>query len=209
MMKLGDEISAIHQAGADYIHIDIMDNHFAPNLTFGPDICAALHRQHPELPIDVHLMISPVDEMIEPFAKAGAARISIHPEATHHLNRSIQLIKDAGCDAGLVLNPATSIEWLRWCHLHLDFVLVMTVNPGFAGQELLTEIIPKISDIHSCYPNLPICVDGGINLANINSLAIAGATEFVAGSTIFNHNDYHQIIQSMRQKAMQIHATVT
>lgn len=206
LMILEQEISAIQASGADFLHIDVMDNHYVPNLTFGPLICSALHKRFPDLPLDVHLMITPVDEMIQIFAEAGARRISIHPDATRHLDRSLQLIKSAGCQAGLVLNPSTPIDCIRWCQHHLDFVLVMTVNPGFAGQSLITETIPKIEQIHAEYPNLQICVDGGITVDNIGLLAAAGAKEFVAGSTIFKSSDYAEIIHQLRQAANQSHA---
>ncbi|MGV3739895.1 MAG: ribulose-phosphate 3-epimerase [Gammaproteobacteria bacterium] len=206
LLALGQDITAIQAAGADFLHLDVMDNHYVPNLTFGPHMCQILHRQFPDLPLDVHLMISPVDTMIVNFAKAGAKRISIHPEATTHLDRSLQLIKDEGCQAGLVLNPATSIDYLQWCEHQLDFVLLMTVNPGFAGQTLISTVIPKITQVHKQYPNLRICVDGGITVDNISSLAAAGATEFVAGSTIFNSSNYVEIISTLRQKAMHVHA---
>ena len=195
---LGEEINAVMQAGADMIHFDVMDNHYVPNLTFGPLLCQAIHNRFNTLPIDVHLMADPVDELIQQFAAAGATRISIHPDATTHLDRSLQLIKDLGCQVGLVLNPATSPNCLEWCAHHLDFVLIMTVNPGFGGQKLLPEIIKKIEFTRHQFPQLPICVDGGITLENITALAIAGATQFVAGSTIFNSKNYAKTIAMLR-----------
>lgn len=201
MMRLGEEIEAVVQAGADMLHVDVMDNHYVPNLTFGPLICERIRKQFPQLPIDVHLMVSPVDALIQQFANAGVNRISIHPDATIHLDRSLQLIKQSGCQAGLVLNPATSIDCLAWCIHRLDFVLVMTVNPGFGGQTLIPEVIDKISKIHKLYPSLPICVDGGVVETNINLLASAGATEFVAGSAIFNSDNYKRTITNMRHNA--------
>lgn len=198
MTKLGDEVHAVMEAGADMIHFDVMDNHYVPNLTFGPPICQALHKRFPQYVIDVHLMTCPVDELIVQFAKAGANRISIHPEATIHLDRSLQLIRQQGCKAGLVLNPATSIDCLQWCIHRLDFVLVMTVNPGFGGQTLIPEVIDKITLIKQKYPKLPICVDGGISASNIAQIARAGASEFVAGSAIFSSDDYAKTIKTMR-----------
>ncbi len=196
--RLGEEVDAALKAGADYIHFDVMDNHYVPNLTFGPLFCEALTQRIPKILIDVHLMVQPVDALIEAFAKAGAKRISIHPDATTHLDRSLQLINDLGCEAGLVLNPATSIDHLTWCIHHLSFVLVMTVNPGFGGQKLILPILDKIKQIHSLYPNLPICIDGGVTIENIASLAQSGASQFVAGSAIFHSTDYQITIDKMR-----------
>lgn len=196
--RLGDEVDAVLNAGADYIHFDVMDNHYVPNLTFGPLFCEALIKRNPNTPIDVHLMVHPVDPLIEAFAKAGAKRISIHPDATIHLDRSLQLIKSLGCEAGLVLNPATPIEIVQWCIHHLSFVLVMTVNPGFGGQKLIPSVIDKIKQLHALYPHLSICIDGGVCVDNIALLAQAGAREFVAGSAIFNSPNYQKTIQNMR-----------
>jgi ribulose-phosphate 3-epimerase len=195
---IAEEIQAVMEAGADMIHVDVMDNHYVPNLTFGPLLCQAIHKRFDKLPIDVHLMTTPVDELIEQFAAAGATRISIHPDATIHLDRSLQLIKNLGCQAGLVLNPATSIDCLDWCAHRLDFVLIMTVNPGFGGQTLITDVIKKIKLTNLQFPQLPICVDGGITTENINALAIAGATQFVAGSAIFNSKNYAKTIAMLR-----------
>lgn len=200
MTRIGDEVDAVIKAGADYIHFDVMDNHYVPNLTFGPAFCDALIKRFPHLPIDVHLMATPVDALIEAFAQAGTQRISIHPDATIHLDRSLQLIKTMGCKAGLVLNPATSLDSLTWCVHNLDFVLVMTVNPGFGGQKLIPEVINKISQIHQLYPQLNICVDGGVTTKNIADLARAGANQFVAGSAIFNSTSYTETITKMREQ---------
>lgn len=199
LTRLGEEIEAVMQGGADMIHIDVMDNHYVPNLTFGPVLCQSIHQRFPDVPLDVHLMVSPVDDLIERFAAAGATRISIHPEATNHLDRSLQLIKSKGCQAGLVLNPATSMDWIEWTLHRLDFILIMTVNPGFGGQELIRELIKKIELTHLHFPKLPICIDGGITPKNIKALALAGATEFVAGSTIFNSTDYAKTMAMLRK----------
>ncbi len=200
MTRLGEEVAAVMKAGADMIHFDVMDNHYVPNLTFGPVMCKALRKRFPELMIDVHLMTCPVDALIKEFAAAGAARISIHPDATIHLDRSLQLIKENGCEAGLVLNPATPIDCIKWCVHRLDFVLVMTVNPGFGGQKIITEVLEKIRLIHEQYPHLPICVDGGVTTENIASVSSAGASEFVTGSALFNNPDYAKTIAAMRQQ---------
>lgn len=199
-LRLYEEAHAVIQAGADMLHLDIMDNHYVPNLTFGPQLCRALNKQFKQIPIDVHLMVSPVDELIRQFAAEGARRISIHPEATFHVDRSLQLIRELNCQAGLVLNPATTLDCLHWIHHRLDFVMIMTVNPGFGGQALIAEVIPKIKAVHQNYPQLPICVDGGITHDNIAMLAQAGASEFVAGSAIFNSPDYQQTMLGMRKQ---------
>lgn len=204
LTRIGDEVDAVMKAGADFIHFDVMDNHYVPNLTFGPAFCEALIKRFPGLPIDVHLMVRPVDNLIESFIKAGSQRISIHPDATPHLDRSLQLIKNSGCKAGLVLNPATPIDILTWVAYQLDFVLVMTVNPGFGGQKLIPEMLNKIIQIRQLYPHLDLCVDGGVTPKNIATLARAGANQFVAGSAIFNSGDYLQTINSMREQLTNI-----
>jgi ribulose-phosphate 3-epimerase len=196
--RLGDEIDSLMSLGIDTIHIDIMDNHYVPNLTFGPLICEALNKRYPALQMDVHIMASPVDGLIQACADAGATQISIHPDASIHLDRSLQLIRNLGCKAGLVLNPATSPNHLDWCMHHLDFVLIMTVNPGFGGQSLIPYMIQKIVQVHKLYPKLPIVVDGGINTTNIASLAQAGASAFVVGSALFNTPDYAKTLLSLR-----------
>ena len=196
---IGDEINAVMKAGVEMIHIDVMDNHYVPNLTFGPQLCQSIHQRFKSLAIDVHLMVKPVDDLIQQFAAAGAKRISIHPNSTLHLDRSLQLIKDLGCQAGIVLNPSTSPDCIEWCIHRLDFVLIMTVNPGFGGQTLITEVIQKIERTSRQYPQLPICVDGGVTTANIAALVLAGATEFVAGSTIFKSKDYAKTIAQLRE----------
>ncbi len=201
LTHIADEIQAVMKGGADMIHFDVMDNHYVPNLTFGPPLCKSIRKHFDALPIDVHLMTQPVDDLIQQFAAAGANRISIHPDATHHLDRSLQLIQDLGCHAGLVLNPATPIDCIEWCLHRLDFVLLMTVNPGFGGQALIPEVIKKIEITHRTYPQLPICIDGGITIENIGLLATAGATQFVTGSTIFNSKDYAKTIASLRSAA--------
>ena len=199
LTRLGDEVEAVMAAGADMLHFDVMDNHYVPNLTFGPILCQALHQRFPHLLLDVHLMTNPVDDLIIEFAKAGAKRVSIHPDATIHLDRSLTLIQQQGMEAGLVFNPATPPDCLAWCIHNLSFVLVMTVNPGFGGQKLIPEVIAKIQWLKNHYPRLAICVDGGVTVENIAELAKAGATQFVAGSAIFSSKDYPKTIRAMRE----------
>ncbi len=199
-LNLGQEITDVISAGADMLHIDVMDNHYVPNLTFGPFICQQIRSKFANLPIDVHLMTNPVDELIIQFAKAKANRISIHNDATIHLDRSLQLIKSHNIQAGLALNPATDPNIIEWCKEYLDFVLIMTVNPGFGGQSLIKSVISKIAFIHEKYPHLAICVDGGVNVNNIKSLAKVGAQEFIAGSAIFTSGNYKDTINQMRKQ---------
>ena len=201
--KLGEEVKALERAGADLIHFDVMDNHYVPNLTVGPLVCAAL-RPHVSLPLDVHLMVKPVDALVAEFAKAGASIISFHPEATEHVDRTISLIKQHGCKAGLVLNPATPASFLDYTLDKLDLVLVMSVNPGFGGQQFIASVLPKIAEVRRRIDKLgkPIWleVDGGIKADNIAEVARAGADTFVAGSAIFGSKDYATTIRDMRSR---------
>jgi ribulose-phosphate 3-epimerase len=200
--RLGDEVKAVARAGADLIHFDVMDNHYVPNLTVGPLVCAAL-RPHVELPLDVHLMVKPVDALIPEFARAGANIISFHPEASEHVDRTLSLIKENGCKAGLVLNPATPLAYLDHTLEKLDLVLLMSVNPGFGGQKFIASLQPKISEVSRriTATGKPIWleVDGGIKADNIADVARAGADTFVAGSAIFGSKDYAATIREMRQ----------
>ncbi len=197
-MRLGEEVGALMTAGINKIHLDVMDNHFVPNLTYGPEIARGLHQHFPELLIDVHLMTSSVDALIRQFAAAGARRIAIHPESSAHLDRSLQLIRDQGCLAGLALNPSTSPEVIAWTMHRLDFVLIMTVNPGFGGQLLIPEVLPKIQQIHHTYPQLLLSVDGGIQIENIAQIARLGAHEFVVGSALFKQPDYANTLHAFQ-----------
>ncbi len=202
--RLGEEVEAVLAAGADLIHFDVMDNHYVPNLTVGPVVCAALRKHGISAPIDVHLMTRPVDRLIEDFAAAGATWISFHPEATDHVDRSIGLIRHAGCKAGLVLNPATPISYLDYTLEKLDFVLAMSVNPGFGGQAFIPGTIPKLRQIRKRIDalgrSIRLEVDGGINTDNIRDVAEAGADTFVAGSAIFGSEDYSATILAMRKE---------
>ena len=199
--RLGDEVRAVERAGADLIHFDVMDNHYVPNLTIGPLVCAAL-KPHVKAPLDVHLMVKPVDSLIPEFAKAGAGIISFHPEASDHVDRTIALIREHGCKAGLVLNPATPVSWLDHTLEKLDLVLLMSVNPGFGGQKFIASVLPKIAEVRRRIDALKreiwLEVDGGIKTDNIADVARAGADTFVAGSAVFNSKDYAATIRDMR-----------
>ena len=201
--RLGDEVKAVERAGADLIHFDVMDNHYVPNLTVGPVVCAAL-RPHVKLPLDVHLMVTPVDSLVPEFAKAGANIISFHPEATEHVDRTIGLIKQHGCKAGLVLNPATPLSYLDYTLEKLDLVLLMSVNPGFGGQQFISSVLPKIREVRRRIDEsgkaIWLEVDGGVKTDNIGEIARAGADTFVAGSAIFGSKDYAATIRDMRQR---------
>ena len=204
LARLGDDVAKVINAGADVVHFDVMDNHYVPNLTFGPSVCKALRDYGITAEIDVHLMVSPVDELITQFADAGADYISFHPEASQHVDRSIQLIKDKGCKAGLVLNPATSLSVLDYMLYKLDFVLLMSVNPGFGGQSFIPKTLDKLNDLRHLREeqglDLRIEIDGGVKVDNIRAIAEAGADMFVAGSAIFNQPDYKTVIDAMRKE---------
>ena len=201
--RLAEEVKAVARAGADLIHFDVMDNHYVPNLTVGPLVCAAL-RPHVELPLDVHLMVKPVDALVPEFAKAGANIISFHPEASEHVDRTIGLIKEQGCKAGLVLNPATPLVFLDHTLEKLDLVLLMSVNPGFGGQQFIPSVLPKIREVRkriaATGKNIWLEVDGGVKVDNIAEIARAGADTFVAGSAIFGSKDYAATIREMRTR---------
>ena len=200
--RLGADVDNVLAAGADIVHFDVMDNHYVPNLTIGPMVCTALRKYGITAPIDVHLMVSPVDRIIGDFIEAGASYITFHPEASGHIDRSLQLIKDGGCKAGLVFNPATSLESLKYVMDKVDMILLMSVNPGFGGQKFIPGTLDKLREaralIDASGRDIRLEIDGGVNVKNIREIAAAGADTFVAGSAIFNTPDYAEVIAAMR-----------
>ncbi|HEY2808833.1 MAG TPA: ribulose-phosphate 3-epimerase [Steroidobacteraceae bacterium] len=202
--RLGDEVDAVLEAGADIVHFDVMDNHYVPNLTMGPLVCEALRKHGVKAPIDVHLMVSPVDRIVPDFAAAGASYISFHPEATRHIDRTIALIREHGCRPGLVFNPATPLDYLDYTLEFLDLVLIMSVNPGFGGQQFIPTSLRKLAEarrrIDAGGRRVRLEVDGGIKTSNIRAAAAAGADTFVAGSAIFGSKDYARTIGEMRRE---------
>jgi ribulose-phosphate 3-epimerase len=202
--RLGEEVRAVLDAGADLVHFDVMDNHYVPNLTIGPLVCEALRKAGIEAPIDVHLMVKPVDRIVPDFARAGATWITFHPEASEHVDRTIGLIRELGCRPGLVLNPATPVHWLDHVLDKIDMVLLMSVNPGFGGQSFIPSALPKIKRVRELIDRsgreIRLEVDGGVKVDNIEAVAAAGADTFVAGSAIFGSKDYRSTISAMRER---------
>ncbi|NQZ31527.1 MAG: ribulose-phosphate 3-epimerase [Oceanospirillaceae bacterium] len=201
---LGEEVENVLAAGADIVHFDVMDNHYVPNLSVGPMVCSALRKHGISAPIDVHLMVKPVDSMIEQFLEAGASYITFHPEASDHIDRSLQIIKDGGAKAGLVFNPATPLHFLDHVMDRLDMILLMSVNPGFGGQKFIPSTLTKLAKVRRIIDesglDIRLEVDGGVTLDNIREIALAGADTFVAGSAIFNTSNYQQTIEAMRRQ---------
>lgn len=206
--KLGEDVDAVLQAGADWVHFDVMDNHYVPNLTIGPMVCKALRDHGVTAPIDVHLMVEPVDDLIKMFADAGASYISFHPEASKHIDRSLQLIRDLGCKSGLVLNPATTVEVVEHVLDKMDLLLLMSVNPGFGGQKFIPQTLTKLKQarqvIDQVDHEIRLEVDGGVGVGNIAEIASAGADTFVAGSAIFNSDSYSETITQMRSELAKV-----
>jgi ribulose-phosphate 3-epimerase len=206
--KLGEEVDNVLKAGADVVHFDVMDNHFVPNLTIGPLVCEALRKHGVTAPIDVHLMVEPVDRIIPDFAKAGASIITFHPEGSVHIDRTLQLIKDCGCKAGLVFNPGTPLNHLDYVMDKLDMILLMSVNPGFGGQSFLPSALGKLREVRKRIDesgfNIRLEIDGGVNGSNIGAIKAAGADTFVAGSAIFGKPDYKAIIDEMRAEMAKV-----
>lgn len=200
--RLGEEVDKVLAAGADWVHFDVMDNHFVPNLTIGPMVCSALRKHGVSAPIDVHLMVEPVDEIIPQFADAGASLISFHPEASRHPDRSLSLIRESGCQAGLVFSPATPLSWLEYVMDKVDLILIMSVNPGFGGQKFIPAALQKLREARAMIDtsgfDIRLEIDGGVKVDNIAEIAAAGADTFVAGSAIFGSDDYAQTISAMR-----------
>jgi len=200
--RLGEEVDAVLNAGADIVHFDVMDNHYVPNLTIGPLVCEALRKHGIRAPIDVHLMVKPVDRIVPDFAKAGASIITFHPEASEHVDRTLGLIKEYGCKAGLVFNPATPLNWLDHVMDKIDMILLMSVNPGFGGQQFIPSVLPKIREarrrIAESGREIRLEIDGGVKVDNIGQIAAAGVDTFVAGSAIFGAKDYRATINAMR-----------
>lgn len=208
--RLGEDVDKVLAAGADFVHFDVMDNHYVPNLTIGPMVCAALRKYGVTAPIDVHLMVKPVDRIIGDFIEAGASYITFHPEGSEHIDRSLQLILDGGCKSGLVFNPATPMDVLKHVIDKVDMILLMSVNPGFGGQKFLPGTLDKLREaralIDASGRDIRLEIDGGVNVQNIRSIAEAGADTFVAGSAIFNAPDYQQVIDQMRAELAGVHS---